>query len=409
MSKRPRETSQSEEQNTSVKLGKSEHNGGDTGATDTAAEAKASSSSGVEGAEGAPSTGRHYTVSIAVPGSIVANAQSQELRTYLVGQIARAAAIFQVDEIVVFDDGTQLTSGSSVKPKRGGGKDDSVAFMARLLQYIETPQYLRRSLFPMHPDLKFAGLLNPLAAPHHLRQDEWCRYREGVVLDRPLSNKKAKQGSLVNVGLHKECRIDVTLVAGVRVTVEMDERTRPPNTKKLELTGANSRLDTAPPQDPENFPQNSSLPTKVLLGRAVSPRAPREQLGVYWGYEVRIANTFSEVFTKCPYDEGYDLTVGTSERGHESIDNPHFNLPPFKHMLLVFGGVNGLEDALDADESLAFLKGDIASLFDKWVNTCPRQGSGTIRTEEAVVTSLAAFQPFIPGCQPHASLSSQST
>lgn len=44
------------------------------------------------------------TVSIAVPGSILENAQSAELRTYLAGQIARAACIFQVDEVVVFDD-----------------------------------------------------------------------------------------------------------------------------------------------------------------------------------------------------------------------------------------------------------------------------------------------------------------
>lgn len=44
------------------------------------------------------------TVSIAVPGSILENAQSAELRTYLAGQIARAACIFRVDEVVVFDD-----------------------------------------------------------------------------------------------------------------------------------------------------------------------------------------------------------------------------------------------------------------------------------------------------------------
>lgn len=224
-------------------------------------------------------------------------------------------------------------------------------------------------------------------------------HREGVVLDRPISNKKAKKGSLVNVGLYKECRIDVTLVAGVRVTVEMDERTKPSNVKKLQLTGRNATIDTAPAQDTNKFPQVSSLPTKVLLGRAVSPTAPREDLGIYWGYEVRIANSFSEVFTKCPYDEGYDLTVGTSERGRESIDDAGFQLPGFQHMLVVFGGVNGLEDALEADDSLSFLQNDIASLFDKWVNTCPRQGSGTIRTEEAVITSLAALQPFFPTSQ----------
>ena len=49
------------------------------------------------------------TVSIALPGSIIDNAQSLELKTYLVGQIARAAVVFRVSEIVVFDE--QGTTG----------------------------------------------------------------------------------------------------------------------------------------------------------------------------------------------------------------------------------------------------------------------------------------------------------
>ena len=48
-------------------------------------------------------------VAIAIPGSILANAQSAELRSYLAGQIARAACVFCVDEIVVFDESGQLT------------------------------------------------------------------------------------------------------------------------------------------------------------------------------------------------------------------------------------------------------------------------------------------------------------
>ena len=43
-------------------------------------------------------------MSVALPGSIVANAQSRELRTYLMGQIARSLAIFNIDEVVVYDD-----------------------------------------------------------------------------------------------------------------------------------------------------------------------------------------------------------------------------------------------------------------------------------------------------------------
>ena len=34
-------------------------------------------------------------------------------------------------------------------------------------------------------------------------------------------------------------------------------------------------------------------------------------------------------------------------------------------------------------------------MFDVWVNTCPGQGSRTIRTEEAVLVSLAALQPAL--------------
>jgi hypothetical protein len=44
-------------------------------------------------------TSHMSTFSIAVPGSILDNAQSPELRTYLAGQIARAACVFKVDEV----------------------------------------------------------------------------------------------------------------------------------------------------------------------------------------------------------------------------------------------------------------------------------------------------------------------
>ena len=126
-------------------------------------------------------TPRKSTLSLAIPGSIVSNAQTMELRTHLVGQIARAAAIYHVDEIVVFND--QLAQ--SIKPhyrsnfRKKDDKEENTQeskeekettaenrpmpstdphiFMARILQYCECPQYLRRQFFGMHPDLQFAG------------------------------------------------------------------------------------------------------------------------------------------------------------------------------------------------------------------------------------------------------------
>lgn len=52
---------------------------------------------------------RPFTLAVAIPGSILTNAQSLELRTYLAGQIARSCGIFRVDEIVVFDEYARLT------------------------------------------------------------------------------------------------------------------------------------------------------------------------------------------------------------------------------------------------------------------------------------------------------------
>lgn len=163
--------------------------------------------------------GRAWTLSMAIPGSIIDNAQTKELKTYLAGQVARAAVIFQVDEIIVFDD--QLGAAKNEGPTKRAS--DCHVFLNRILQYLETPQYLRRALFPMHSDLSCAGLLNPLDCPHHLRSNEWSVYREGVVVDRPL---KDKEGSHIHVGLQREVVVDKRIQPGIRVTVKIDEATK---------------------------------------------------------------------------------------------------------------------------------------------------------------------------------------
>lgn len=100
------------------------------------------------------------------------------------------------------------------------GKSDPTQFFVRNLEYLETPQYLRRALFPVCPELKFSGLMNPLNTPHHFKADEWCNYREGVVIKRP---QKKNQGSWTNIGFLKDCQIDLTLEENTRVTVKLEE------------------------------------------------------------------------------------------------------------------------------------------------------------------------------------------
>ncbi|XP_038637717.1 putative methyltransferase C9orf114 homolog [Scyliorhinus canicula] len=299
--------------------------------------------------------GRLYTVSVALPGSVLDNAQSPELRTYLAGQIARACTVFSVDEIVVFDE-----QGEDVKSVNGefrgiGKKGQASVQLARILQYLECPQYLRKSFFPKHQDLQFAGLLNPLDSPHHMRVNEVSEYREGVVVKRP---SKPNKGSFVDCGMRKGVQIDRNLQAGLRVTVQMQK--------------------------------NENSESKVLKGTVVAPHSPRTESGLYWGYTMRLASCLSAVFTECPFSDGYDLSIGTSERG-SNVDS--VTLPPFKHLLVVFGGLQGLEASVDIDQSLTVT--DPSTLFHHYLNTCPGQGSRTIRTEEALLITLSILRPKI--------------
>ncbi|QCE12023.1 hypothetical protein DEO72_LG10g3262 [Vigna unguiculata] len=137
------------------------------------------------------------TVSMAVPASIIDNVPTLELATRLAGQIARAATIFRINEVVVFDNKSNLENDSVLDNL---DDESGAAFLMRILQYLETPQYLRKALFPMHNSLRFVGLLPPLDAPHHLRKHEWGPYREGVTVKERDSNSGA---TLVDVGLVK--------------------------------------------------------------------------------------------------------------------------------------------------------------------------------------------------------------
>ncbi|CAK0911759.1 unnamed protein product, partial [Prorocentrum cordatum] len=94
-----------------------------------------------------PGKGRKYTMSVALPASVLDNAQSGELKALLVGQIARALTIFAADEVVLYED-------RSDTPRSEDDQElsKSMAFFARNLQYLETPQYLRRQLLPMHKE-----------------------------------------------------------------------------------------------------------------------------------------------------------------------------------------------------------------------------------------------------------------
>jgi predicted SPOUT superfamily RNA methylase MTH1 len=124
--------------------------------------------------------------------------------------------------------------------------------------------------------LTLKGIMNPLDTPHHVRATEYSEYREGVVIRRPT---KADKGSWVNIGFKQDCQIDKKIQENTRVTIKLLEDKVDPNFKcKFHYLNAEYN------------------------GYAVSPYEPKERKGLYWGYHVRVANSFKAAFDECPFE-----------------------------------------------------------------------------------------------------------
>ena len=143
------------------------------------------------------------------------SAQTFELKAQLAGRIARAAAVFCVDEIVIFEDGEEVDDDISFDIRFDSDTDssdkqsstDATNILRQILQYLECPPYLRRRMFPSNPYLRTAGALPSLDMPHHLRRDEWCQYREGITLDSEEVEFRAQvSGNATNRHSHKRKR-----------------------------------------------------------------------------------------------------------------------------------------------------------------------------------------------------------
>jgi len=281
---------------------------------------------------------RNRKLAVAIPVSIVSDIPHLREKTLKIGLIGRAAAIFRVTEIVIFPDNL----GANQKRDRN--------LIATILSYIETPQYLRKRLFKIKPELRYAGILPPLRTPHHplekrAKKLKMGEYREGSILS------VIESGCLVDIGVERP-----VLIPG----------------KKL--------------------PVNKRVTVKITkLGK--HPRvalANREEIEAYWGYTV----TSSKVsFGKLTKSGAYDLVVATSKIGApltQVTDELAERWKKAGSVLVAFGApTQGLQEIV-AQEKLGL--GEVA---DFTVNTIPDQGTETVRTEEALYASLALLNAIV--------------
>ena len=268
---------------------------------------------------------------VAVPASVVSDTPHLREKTSKIGLIGRAAAIFRVNEVVVYADNSMVNQNRDLN------------LVSALLLYMETPQYLRKRLFKIDPRLKYAGILPPLRTPHHPLNSKKANlkigeYREGVILP------ETKEGLLVDIGVEqpallREKQYDV----GKRVTLQI-----------------------------------------IKAGKQIEVQAVNGEVPGYWGYKVTAER---HSLKKLIENRKFDLVIGTSIKGAKWTDTDRELAGKWEKAnsaLVAFGApTRGLFE-IAKDEGW-----QLGKEVDFVVNTIPRQGTKTVRTEEAVFASLS--------------------
>ena len=258
-------------------------------------------------------------------------------KTFRIGLVGRAAAIFKVNEIIVYPDMLNVDQARDAE------------LLASILSYMETPQYLRKKLFRIRRELRYAGVLPPLRTPHHplinrLKKLNIGEYREGVVVS------SSTRGSFTDVGVEQPA-----FILG----------------KKL--------------------PPNTRLTVKItqLQKQFLATLASREEIGTYWGYKVTISKApFVQLIKK----RNFNLVIATSCKGKlitQVTDAIKEKWKTSKKILIAFGApTQGLYEIVAQEHKR------LEEIVRFIVNTIPYQGTKTVRTEEALCATLAILNAF---------------
>lgn len=256
-------------------------------------------------------------MAVSIPDTILEEKESPRDKTAKLGTIARACAIYGVDTIEIFRD----------KGGRGEG-----ALARRVLEYLETPQYLRRRIYPLDESLKYAGALPPLRIPSHKAKAPVASIPAGEVREGV-----ANGDGTVDVGLEAAPRFDAKVPRGRRVTVKI-----------------------------------------VSANPFVAEQISREEAGGYWGYMVETKSA-NEVLA----DSRFKVKIATSRLGvplRGAIAPLKLALGGAGSVKLIFGSpMRGLYDIFGRD---------LAKRADFVVNLFPSQQVETVRSEEAIFAGL---------------------
>ncbi|AIC14709.1 putative RNA uridine N3 methyltransferase [Nitrososphaera viennensis] len=270
---------------------------------------------------------------VAIPDSSLSDEQTKRDKSVKIAQFARACSIFRVKRIYIYHD-----------PLSQFEKEDPV-LLRTVLRYLDTPQYLRKILYPKMSQLEFAGILHPIKAPHHKPAQDIKTVRAGDVRTGVIV--KIKGALFVEAGLGALVPFDGQGFEGKKVNVKF---TQPhPNLRAVEAT--------------------------------------EEDIFEYWGYEVKEVPSVVKLLSSMEKT----VAIVTSRKG-SYFKNVEAKLgeriKASENVLVVFGAPrHGVHEILAKEGSNA--------RAEFVVNMFPNQATETVRLEEAILGTLAILNSSI--------------
>ncbi len=261
-------------------------------------------------------------ISVAIPDSSLIEEPSQLDKAIKISQIARTCSIFRASTIYLYHE--------------ADGRDRDRSLLRTLLRFLETPQYLRRTMYSKSDELKFAGSLSPLKIPSHVQTPDPKKVKQGDIRDGVVVY--ARGNKYVDVGFEQLIPYHGTEEEGKRIIVQFKE----------------------------GFPNFSIKQIR------------RDEIKQYWGYEVKessgLANLLSNWNSHIIFTSRKGKLVHKTQKFFQEISD--------SEVLVVFGSPKrGIHEILG--------KGLSNIPRSQILNFFPEQATETVRLEEAMLGTLA--------------------
>ena len=299
-------------------------------------------------------------ISVAIPDTSLLDEKGLREKTLKIGKFARTFSIFGVNKIVIYKDPTE-------------SRDKSDMFLLKLiLEFLNTPQYLRRSLYPMDSNLSYIGLLPPIRAPQHknkvrLKDVKIGEIRVGVIHDRNSVINKKDRNRFTNapkpaIDFKKE-NYDLYIDVGLEYLIPFLGDGI--NGEKVVVKFVNS------------YP-----------GLKVIRASGRDLEKLYFGYTLVQVNSLEEYIKKLG-EETFVIFTSRNGRSFQTVESQFKeSITKFENLLIIFGSPNrGIKEIF-----INFYN----TKNSMYVNIFPNQKTQTIRLEEAILGTLTLFNHFLP-------------